>query len=172
MVESRSLTLLAGLVLVACDREPAPLPPATSTPPAIERSTESGIASIGGIQARRTEVRDVVADLLTARREGDLLTVTIRFRNAGTHSVRVEIPVVGGSHPGLRLSAGGEEWPIARDEKGGLLATQELARTLGAGQSMLWWGSFRAPPPTVGSFDLAMPGVEGPFRDVPITDSR
>lgn len=159
----RALILLA-VVLPGCgrDREPPP----TQTPPEIALPAEPKVETIGGLQARRGDLAGLVADLVSAQREKGLLTITVRFRNAGTDTLRFEIPSDGGTYPGVRLTAGGRAWPIARDESD----PKEFARTLAPGQSTVWRASFQAPPRATTTFDFEMPRVREPFQDVPITD--
>lgn len=155
----------------ACGQEEARRTAApASTPPAIRESIAPVIQSVGGLQARTTETPGLVADLLSARREEGLLIVTVRFRNAGSDTLAVALPTGAGTYPGLRLEAGGRAWTIARDAWGEPMAPETFERTLAPGESMLWRGSFEAPPRSATAFDLAMPGVVQPFDDVPIHD--
>lgn len=158
---------LAVVALAACsevDRRPAP----ESTEEAARATrTDPGVQSVGGVTAARTDVQGVVADLLTAEREGGRLTVSVRFRNTSeaTHQVEIE----GDYDERWRLEAGGRRWALMRGPDGGPEATESLSRTLKPGQSALWRGTFAAPPPDVTTFRLEIPGVR-PFEEVPISD--
>lgn len=162
-----STGLALGLILLAaCGREePAPPPEA----PAAE-SIASPMPTVGGLQARRAEV-GLVADLLTATRRGGTLTVTVRFRNAGTDTLSYTLVDGDGAYPGVRLTAGGRDWPLAREPDGELAAPRQFEASLGPGGSQLWRATFQAPPRTVETFDLELPGVER-FSDVPIQDEE
>jgi hypothetical protein len=159
------LSMLAVLAPAACDRdEPTP------APPAIRESIPARLLSVGGIQVRETETPGVVADLLTASRAEGYLTIAVRVRNTGTDTVRFAIPSDGGTYPSVRLEADGRFWSIARDEAGSLQAPGDFDRALDPGESMLWRAVFEAPPRSVTSFDLSMPGLRVPFQDIPITE--
>ena len=160
---STVLALLATLTACGGDEPP-------ETPPAARESVPPNIPTVGGIQARDTEIAGLVADLVTATRQEGRLTVAVRFRNTGTDTLPFSITADGGTYPSVRLLAGGRAWPIARDEAGDLQAPESFERRLAPGQSMLWRAVFEAPPPEIGRFDLAMPGLRVPFRDVPIND--
>jgi hypothetical protein len=156
---------IAALAVVACGgNEPdgAPSSAREAVPPRFQ--------SVGGIQARDTKYPGLVADLLTASREEGRLTVAVRFRNAGTDTVRFALPSDGGSYPSVRLEAGGRAWPIARGEDGEPQAPGTFERSLVPGQGMLWRAVFEAPPAGITAFDLAMPGLSAPFQAIPITD--
>ena len=165
-----ALTLLAApafapLILSGCGQEePAP------APPAVGEEIPPRFATVGGIQARDTEFPGLVADLLMASRAQGRLTVAVRFRNAGTDTVRFALASDGGTYPLVRLEAGGRAWPIARNDDGEPEAPGTFERSLDPGQSMLWRAVFEAPPPGITAFDLTMPGLSSPFEDVPIVD--
>lgn len=164
---STTNALALALVLVAaCAREERDRP---STAPAAD-SMASPMETVGGLQASRTDV-GLVADLLTATRHRDSLTVTIRFRNAESDTLSYTLAERGGAYPGLRLTAGGREWPLAREPDGDLAAPSEFEASLGPGDSELWRATFQAPPGSVQTFDLEMPGVER-FSDVPIQEGE
>ena len=160
-----TLLMIAALAVVACRRDEPDTAPSSArevVPPRFQ--------SVGGIQARDTEYPGLVADLLTASRDEGRLTVAVRFRNAGTDTVRFALPSDGGSYPSVRLEAGGRAWPIARGEDGEPEAPGTFERSLIPGQSMLWRAVFEAPPAGITAFDLAMPGLSASFQGVPITD--
>jgi hypothetical protein len=164
---SRTTALGLALVLVAaCAREE---PARSSTEPAAD-SMASPMETVGGLQARRTDV-GLVADLLSATRQRDSLTVTIRFRNAGSDSIAYTMADGGGGYPAVRLTAGGRDWPLAREPDGDPAAPRQFEASLGPSDSQLWRATFQAPPRSVGTFDLEMPGVER-FSDVPIEDEE
>ena len=104
------LALLAALALAACRQEEAP------APPAVREAIPPRFATVGGIQARDTEVPGLVADLLTASRAEGRLTVAVRFRNTGSDTVRFALSSDGGAYPSVRLEAAGRTWPIVRNE--------------------------------------------------------
>lgn len=164
------ILLALGLAaLPSCGSDaPEPSEAPAAAHPAID-TVASPIRTVGGIQAVRTEVTGIVADLLSATREGGLLTVTVRFRNAGSDSLAFAMPGEAGSYPDVRLVAGGETWPIVRGEDGDLAAPATFEAHLAPGDSQLWRASFVAPPSTVRDFDLQLPGVEQ-FTAVPILD--
>jgi hypothetical protein len=156
---------LALALLAACGRGEAPAPAPVPQPATTRDSVASEIRTVGGLQARRTDVLGIVADLLSATCEEGTLTVGIRFRNAGSDSLSITIP----AEEGVRLTAGDRDWPVAREEDGELAITKTFVAELAPGNSRLWRASFVAPPRAVHSFDLELPGVQ-PFTDVPITD--
>ncbi len=151
--------------------------PSAAPPPARDTATRASaagdsmavpLATIGGLQARRTDA-GLVADLLSATRAESRLVVTVRFRNATTDTLAFALPAQGGAYPGTRLTAGGRAWPLAREEDGDVAAPAEFDIVVAPGQSRLWRAEFVAPPGEVPSFDLRMPGV-ATFVDVPIRD--
>ena len=172
MIVRALMPALVALGLAACGREePAPrpeTPPLSETARRAHDTTLVPIATIGGLQARRADV-GLVADLLSANREEGVLAVTIRFRNATTDTVAFALPSEGGRYPGVRLSAGGRDWPLTREPDGDPGAPLEFDVAVAPGQSRLWRGVFAAPPASVHAFDLEMPGVER-FVEVPIRD--
>jgi len=179
--EATSRLALVLTTFAACGGEerrpptPAPIetPARDSAAAPIETAARDSVASpietVGGIQARRTEVLGMVADLLSAVREGGTLTVSVRFRNAGSDSLSFTLSGEGRGGHGLRLTAGGRTWPLAREPDGDPAAPARFEASLAPGQSKLWRASFVAPPRSVHTFDLEMPGVI-PFTDVPIRD--
>ena len=160
--------LLAGAIF-ACGREQAPQPRPAAAPAAV-RDTAVPIATVGGLQARRTDT-GLVADLLSANRGEGRLAVTVRFRNAATEPLAFQLSSEGGRYPGVRLTAGGRAWPLSRDEEGDPGAPRDFDIVVEPGQSRLWRGVFAAPPASLHAFDLEIPGVET-FVDVPIRDVR
>jgi len=166
------LPALVALGLAACGREePAPrpeTPPLSETARLARDTTLIPMATIGGLQARRTEA-GLVADLLSANREEGVLAVTIRFRNAITDTIAFALPSEGGRYPGVRLTAGGQEWPLSHESDVEPGTTSEFDIVVAPGQSRLWRGVFAAPPASIRAFDLEMPGVER-FVEVPIRD--
>jgi len=169
---------LALVTFAACggeERPPAPAVPGAArdsvAAPAetfTRDSVASPIESVGGLQARRTEVLGIVADLLSAVREEGTLTVAVRFRNAGSDSLSFTLSMEGAG-AGPRLTAGGRTWPLAREPDGDPAAPARFEASLAPGGSRLWRASFVAPPRSVHAFDLELPGVL-PFADVPIRD--
>ncbi len=155
----------------SADRPPdAPGADSVAAPDSVERPEVSSLgqpASVGGLQARRTVVPGVMADLLDARREEGALLVTIRFRNSSESEA--DLPAAAAGYAGWSLRAGEREWPLLRDEGGELRASGELPARLAPAESRLWRGEFQAPPPDVETFALEIPGVE-PFEGVPIQD--
>lgn len=178
----RRLLLLVGLALPACsgaDRpasaEPEIEPAAAARTAAVPAPSEApdrtspAPPTIGGIVAAHTDVRGVVADLVSAERNEGRLTVAVRFRNVSEEPRRIEITDEYSTR--WRLVAGGREWPLASAENGGTAATAPPRRTLKPGQAALWRGTFVAPPPEVHTFRLEIPRVS-PFEDVPISDEE
>lgn len=165
------LAAVLALALACRGEEPAlpPVPAPPAAPAAAPRDTVPvPIATIGGLQARRTD-SGLVADLLSAVREEGRLAVTVRFRNAGTDTLAFELSADGGRYPGVRLTAGGRDWPLTREPDGDPAAPASFDIAVLPGQSRLWRGTFAAPPLSVHAFDLEMPGVET-FLAVPIRD--
>lgn len=162
------------LVAAACgeppvpggEQEPAPtdsIPGPASDAGAGTAAADSGARapeSVGGLQARHTGVRGVVADLLEVRRDGEALVVTIRFRN--TTRDTLDLPAeIAASVADWTLTAGGRAWPLAEAPRGALPAR------LAPSETRLWRGVFQAPPRDVRAFDLTIPGVD-PFTGVPV----
>lgn len=143
------------------DQEPAAADTLPSVVPAVADTGVREAQSVGGLQARHTEVRGVVADLLEARRAGEALVVTVRFRN--TTRDTLDLPgQLAGSASDWTLTAGDRAWPLIR------VPTGALPARLAPAETRLWRGEFRAPPRGVQAFDLAIPGVD-PFLAVPVT---
>lgn len=161
MAAHSHLRLAALAAALSCGAPPEP--GATSTPPAAEvRATQS----VGGLQGRRTRVRGVVADLVSAERAGNVLVVTLRFRNSAQDTL--PLPVSPGLE-GAAVVAGGRTWPLARNERGAPRAGSALPESLAPAETRVWRGEFAAPPPEVETFDLEIPGVDR-FTAVPIRD--
>ena len=183
---------------VACSRE-APRPAATAAPAAAPGITATAAAPpaaapasapaaapaaaapvaaapggpAAGVLAREeTKWAGVSAEVTEFRRKGNTLTAKVRFRNRGTADAEPDIKY---EDAYLMDAAAGKKYSVLKDENGAYIAALRQGwkdrwyEKVPAGQDMLIWAKFPAPPAEVKAVTFQLPGVP-PFDDLAIQD--
>jgi len=182
----------------ACSRE-APRPAATAAPaaapaaapgitataaappaavPAAAPATAAPVAAAPGAPAAGVLAREetkwpgVSAEVTEFRRKGNTLTAKVRLRNRGTADAEPDIKY---EDAYLMDAAAGKKYSVLKDENGSYIAALRQGwkdrwyEKVPAGQDMLIWAKFPAPPPEVKAVTFQLPGVP-PFDDLAIQD--
>jgi hypothetical protein len=163
-MSSRSAGVFAlGLGAWIAGAQAAPIAAVAATP-----------AAAGAVLAREeTKWKGVVAEVTEFRRKGNTLTAKLRFRNQGTAMAE---PTVNYSECYLMDAAAGKKYEVLKDEKQVYIAAlrpgyaDRWYERMQAGEDLLIWMKFPAPPATVKAVTLQVPGVP-PFDDLAIQDN-
>ncbi|PYQ08060.1 MAG: hypothetical protein DMF83_07720 [Acidobacteria bacterium] len=114
----------------------------------------------------------MVAEVTEFRRKGNTLTAKVRFRNGGTADAEPDIKY---EEAYLMDAGAGKKYSVLKDENGSYIAALRQGwkdrwyDKVAAGQEMVVWAKFPAPPVEVKAVTLQLPGVP-PFDDLAIQD--
>jgi len=106
------------------------------------------------------------------RRKGNTHTAKVRFRNHGSADPEPDIKY---EEAYLMDAAAGKKYSVLKDENGSYIAALRQGwkdrwyDKIPAGQDMVVWMKFPAPPAEVKAITLQLPGVP-PFDDLAIQD--
>jgi hypothetical protein len=127
------------------------------------------------LATRELDVEGIVAEVIESVRQGDRLTVRVRFRNTGSAPAKISLAGGGVSyHTANYIVAGNTRYDIMRDTNGNVLATPRdgggwLEPTIRPKGSFAWWANYAAPPAAQKSYTLYLK-VGPPIADIPIID--
>ena len=122
------------------------------------------------IASQETNWPGITADLTEFRRKGNTLTAKLRLTATSKSEYAVDYKEVS-----LVDAAAGKKYEVLKDDKGTYLAAtrpgwpEKIYGELAAGQSVLLWMKFPAPPADVKTISLTLPSM-APFDDVAIQD--
>ena len=139
--------------------------PAAAAPP-------GGTPAAGVLAREETKWPGVVAEVTEFRRKGNTLTAKVRFRNGGTADAEPDIKY---EEAYLMDAGAGKKYSVLKDENGSYIAALRQGwkdrwyDKVAAGQEMVVWAKFPAPPVEVKAVTLQLPGVP-PFDDLAIQD--
>ena len=128
------------------------------------------------LQVQETNVEGVTVELVEAVRKEGVLTIKMRYRNAGSQPVKVELLSDFRDADKYYLVAGSTKFLVLRDAQkvpvmttlshyGGLTADMKPAG------SFLVWAKYPAPPVDAKKFNFHTAHTP-PFEDVPITEAK
>lgn len=122
------------------------------------------------IASQETSWPGITADLVEFRRKGNTLTAKVRLVASANAKFDVDYREVY-----LMDAAAGKKYEVLKDDKGTYIAAtrqgwpEKNYGELAAGQNLLLWMKFPAPPADVKSISLSLPNMP-PFDDVAIQD--
>lgn len=126
-------------------------------------------------QPQETNVEGVTAEIVEAVRKEGVLTLKVRYRNAGTTPAKVTI-YSGRVNDKYYLTAGSTKFLMLKDSKGEPLTHSfdvhgNYATEIKPNGSFLFWAKYPAPPAEAKKISFYNPHTP-PFEDVPITESK
>jgi hypothetical protein len=128
------------------------------------------------LQSQETNVQGVSADLESAVVHEGVLTVKLRFRNAGAKKVEVDVIDTPGDIDKYYVVVGKTKLlPLRDSEKVPLMSALDSAglirRDVQPSSSYLLWIKFPAPPAGTSKMSFYTPQTP-PFEDVPLTEVK
>ena len=151
----------------------APTLAPAAAPAAAPVAAPAAAPAAGSVLAREdTKWPGVVAEVTEFRRKGNTLTAKVRYRNGGTADAEPDIKY---EEVYLMDAAAGKKYSVLKDENGAYIAALRQGwkdrwyEKVGAGEQMIIWAKFPAPPPEVKAVTLQIPGIP-PFDDLAIQD--
>ncbi|MGH6801862.1 MAG: hypothetical protein ACREC3_00645 [Methyloceanibacter sp.] len=120
-----------------------------------------------------TNVAGVVGEIVECKRKEGVLTIKLRFRNAGAEAASFYM-INGQNYDAQYVTAGSKKYFVLRDSEKVPLAPQpngggNIRVSLAPGATWTWWAKYPAPPAEVKSVSY-FTSVAPPFEDIPITD--
>lgn len=122
-------------------------------------------------KVQETKWPGIVAEVSEFRRKGNALTAKIRFSNRGTTRAQPDFYY----SESYLLDGNNRKYEVLKDDKGSYLAALRSGYPdrwydgIEPGTSQTIWMKFSAPPASVTTATLQVPGME-PFEDLPIQD--
>ena len=162
-------------IVASAAAPPAAATVAPATAPAaapVAAAPPAGAPAAGVLAREETKWPGVVAEVTEFRRKGNTLTAKVRFRNQGTAAPE---PDINYAEAYLMDAAAGKKYSVLKDENGSYIAALRQGWKdrwydhIPAGQDMVVWMKFPAPPADVKAVTLQLPGVP-PFDDLAIQD--
>jgi hypothetical protein len=172
--ESTGDTASAGDQVAAgaeTDSAVATAEPSTDTAPAADEPGTAEAAADPALVSQQTKWPGVLAEVTEFRRKGNALTAKVRFTNRGTKRAQPDF-YYGETY---LLDANNKKYEVIKDEQGRYLAalhsgySDRWYDSIDPGASQTVWMRFSAPPATVKTATLQVPGME-PFEDLSIQD--
>ena len=126
-------------------------------------------------QSQETTIDGVTAEIVEALRKEGVLTLKVRYRNAGSAPAKVRIYGNRDTN-NYYLTAGSTKFLMLNDSQGVPLSVQYnihggLEAEVKPNGSYLFWAKYPAPPVEVKKFNFYNPHTP-PFEDIPITETR
>jgi hypothetical protein len=126
-------------------------------------------AQAPAIQSQDTNIPDMAADFIEAKRSDGVLSVKLRLRNASAKTTTVQFFGYEKSIDRFYVQAEGKKYFMLRDSEKVPLADSTASTNVSAGSAYTWWAKYPAPAANVKKFNFYWP-LGAPFDDVPITD--
>jgi hypothetical protein len=128
------------------------------------------------LQVQETNFEGVSAEVTDVTRKEGVLTVKMRFRNAGTKPARVHIVGNWGDSDKFYVVSGTSKLLPLRDSQKVVLMTPQdsggaVTAEIKPGGSFLFWGKYPAPPASAKKITYMTPH-SAPFEDLPITEAQ
>jgi hypothetical protein len=127
-------------------------------------------APAAAIASQETNWPGVTAHLTEFRRKGNTLTAKVKLGADAKSNFEIDYGEVY-----LMDAAAGKKYEVLKDDKGAYIAAtrpgwpEKNYGEIDAGNSVLLWMKFPAPPPDVKTISLSLPNMP-PFDDVAIQD--
>jgi hypothetical protein len=151
----------------------APAPAETTRAEAPAAGAPSGAAAETAAAGVETKWPGVLAEVSEFKRKGNTLTAKVRFTNHGSKS---EDPDIRYNETYL-LDADNKKYEVLKDEQGTYLAALRSGykdrwyESLQPGASQTIWVKFSAPPTTIKTVSLQLPGIQ-PFEELTIQEAQ
>lgn len=128
------------------------------------------------LQVQETNIEGVNAELIEAVRKEGVLTIKVRYRNAGSQAAKVALMADGRDVDKYYVVTGSTKFLILKDAKNvPLMVTPNnyggLSADLKPAGSFLFWAKFPAPPADAKKVNFYTPHTP-PFEDVPISEAK
>ena len=148
---------------------PSSTPPPAAAPPAAAPPASTSAA----LKTQDTNITGVVADVTECKRKDDVLSVKVRFHNAGNDKRNLNL-IENRDYEKYYVSAASKKYFILKDSEGTYLTPQAantggLAVSLEPGGQYTWWAKYPAPPADVKTVTLYTK-LAAPFEDIPVSD--
>jgi hypothetical protein len=135
----------------------------------------SAVAQNKPIATRELDAEGIVAEVTESNRQDGVLTVRVRFRNAGDKPAKLPLVDAQG-YVHTYMVSGNTKYPLLRDTSGKEVATPRdgggwLEPTIKPKATWNWWGKFRAPPDERKTYSLYLK-LGPPIDNIPIVDKK